>query len=160
GSRVTDTRGRTHAGFVLAGVLLGLLTLGPGLRRGFLLSYDMVFVPRPPFNSGMFGLAGSPPRAVPSDVVVALLARVLPADIVEKLVLIAIFALACSGAAALLRDERWPARLAAGVCYAWNPFVAERLIIGQWALLLGYGGLPWVLRALTTQATSRWRWAG
>jgi hypothetical protein len=40
------------------------------------------------------------------------------------------------------------ARLAAGVCYAWNPFVAERLLIGQWALLLGYAGLPWVLRVL------------
>jgi len=40
------------------------------------------------------------------------------------------------------------ARLAAGVCYAWNPYVAERLLIGQWALLLGYAGLPWVLRVL------------
>ena len=42
------------------------------------------------------------------------------------------------------------ARLAAGVCYAWNPFVAERLLIGQWALLLGYAGLPWVIRLLVT----------
>ena len=24
--------------------------------------------------------------------------------------------------------------------------MAERLLIGQWALLLGYAGLPWVLR--------------
>ena len=39
-------------------------------------------------------------------------------------------------------------RLVAGVCYAWNPFVAERLIMGQWALLLGYAGLPWVLREI------------
>ena len=41
-----------------------------------------------------------------------------------------------------------PARLAAGVFYAWNPYLAERLLIGQWALLLGYAGLPWVLRLL------------
>ena len=34
------------------------------------------------------------------------------------------------------------------MCYAWNPYVGERLIIGQWALLLGYAGLPWVLRAV------------
>jgi len=33
------------------------------------------------------------------------------------------------------------------VFYGWNPYVAERLIIGQWALLIGYAGLPWVLRA-------------
>lgn len=129
------------------GLVLGLLALGPGLRRGFLLSYDMVVVPREPFSAAMAGLAGGPPRAVPSDAVLAVAGRVLPADIVQKLVLLAIFALACAGAAELLRGEHWLARLAAGAYYAWNPFVAERLIIGQWALLLGYAGLPWVLRA-------------
>src|SRR5215510_5687512 len=34
---------------------------------------------------------GGPPRAVPSDAVVAAAARVLPADIVQKLVLLSIF---------------------------------------------------------------------
>ena len=132
---------------LLAGLGLGVLALGPGLQRGFLLSYDMVLVPREPFSAAMAGLAGGPPRAVPSDAVLAVASRVLPADLVQKLVLLAIFVLACSGAAALLRGEHWLARLAAGAYYAWNPFVAERLIIGQWALLLGYAGLPWVLRA-------------
>ena len=32
--------------------------------------------------------------------------------------------------------------------YSWNPYLAERLVMGQWALLLGYAGLPWVLRVL------------
>jgi hypothetical protein len=142
------------------GLALGLLALGPGLRRGFLLSYDMVFVPRQPFTAAIAGLTGGPPRAVPSDAVVAAAARVLPADIVQKLVLLSIFTLACSGAAALLAREPWFARLAAGVFYAWNPFVAERLIIGQWALLLGYAGLPWALRAVTTCPVASWRGAG
>jgi hypothetical protein len=123
-----------------------LLALGPGLRRGFLLSYDMVFVPREPFSAALPGLA--PPRAVPSDLVIATLSRALPADIVQKFVLLAIFVLACSGVAALLDHEPLLARLAAGVFYTWNPYVAERLIIGQWALLLGYAALPWVLRAV------------
>ena len=123
-----------------------MLALGPGLRRGFLLSYDMVFVPREPFSATLPGLA--PPRAVPSDLVIATLSRALPADIVQKFVLLAIFVLACSGAAALLDREPLLARLAAGVFYTWNPYVAERLIIGQWALLLGYAALPWVLRAV------------
>jgi hypothetical protein len=137
----------TKPGVVCAvGLGLGLLALGPGLRRGFLLSYDMVFVPREPFAAALPGLA--PPRAVPSDLVVAAASRVLPGDIVQKVVLLAIFVLACSGAAALLGREPRLARLAAGVFYAWNPYVAERLIIGQWALLLGYAGLPWVLRAV------------
>ncbi|HEY2307410.1 MAG TPA: hypothetical protein VGI05_16160 [Streptosporangiaceae bacterium] len=144
----------------LAGLALGVLALGPGLRRGFLLSYDMVIVPRQPFTAALAGQAGGPPRAVPSDAVVAVASRVLPADLVQKLLLLSIFVLACSGAAALLAREAWFARLAAAVFYAWNPFVAERLIIGQWALLLGYAGLPWALRAVTTGPVASWRGAG
>jgi hypothetical protein len=144
----------------LAGLLLGLLALGPGLGRGFLLSYDMVAVPRQPFTAAMFGWGGALPRAVPSDAVTAALARVLPADIVQKLFLLAIFVLAAAGLATVLDGQPRLARLAGAVCYAWNPYVAERLIIGQWALLLGYAGLPWVLAALTRPAASWGRWAG
>src|SRR5262245_43766792 len=120
----------------------------------------MVIVPREPFTATMFGLAGGPPRAVPSDAVLAVVSRIVPADIGQKLVLLAIFALACAGAAALLDREPWFARLAAGVFYAWNPFVAERLLVGQWALLLGYAGLPWALRAVITGPVASWRGAG
>ena len=130
--------GRRNIPGLVTGLGLGLLALGPGLRRGFLLSYDMVFVPREPFAAAMPGLA--PPRAVPSDLVIAAASRVLPADIVQKLVLLAIFVLGCAGVAALLDREPLLARLAGGVFYVWNPYVAERLIIGQWALLLGYAG--------------------
>ena len=153
----------------LAGLGLGLLALGPGLGRGFLLSYDMVFVPRMPFSAALIGLTGGPPRAVPSDAVVAVLSRAIPADILQKLILLLIFVLACSGAAALL-DSGWSAasrrarravrpgaagaplaaRLAAGVFYAWNPYLAERLLIGQWAMLLGYAALPWLIKVLST----------
>ncbi len=148
-SRVRSVaKGVSGAGMASAalGLVLGLLALGPGLRRGFLLSYDMVFVPREPFSAALPGLA--PPRAVPSDLVIAAASRVLPADIAQKAVLLSIFVLACSGVAALLDREPLLARLAAGAFYAWNPYVGERLIIGQWALLLGYAGLPWVLRAV------------
>ena len=141
---------------LVTGLGLGLLALGPGLGRGFLLSYDMVFVPREPFAAAMPGLA--PPRAVPSDLVIAAASRVLPGDIVQKLVLLAIFTLGCAGVAALLDREPLLARLAGGVFYVWNPYVAERLIIGQWALLLGYAGLPWVLRAVLNQDEAPWRW--
>jgi hypothetical protein len=149
----------SSAGLISAavGLGLGLLALGPGLRRGFLLSYDMVFVPREPFSAALPGLA--PPRAVPSDLVIAAASRAVPADILQKVVLLSIFVLACAGAAALLDREPLPARLAAGVFYAWNPYVAERLIIGQWALLLGYAGLPWVLRAVLAADLASWRGA-
>jgi hypothetical protein len=144
----------------LAGLLIGLLALGPALARGFVLTYDMVFVPDPPFSSALLGLAGGPARPVPSDAVVAVAALVIPADILQKLVLLAIFVLACAGVAALLEREPLLARLAGGVFYAWNPYVGERLIIGQWALLLGYAGLPWVLRALLAPDLGKARGAG
>jgi len=160
---------RQHLWPAATGLVLGLLALGPALGRGFVLSYDMVFVPAPRVGFADLGSGGGPPRAVPSDLVVALAARIVPAELVEKLLLIAIFVLACSGAAALLAAG-WPetsarrglpltARLAAGICYAWNPFVAERLIMGQWAMLLGYAGLPWVLREIRVREgrISPWR---
>jgi hypothetical protein len=156
-----------HAWPALTGLILGLLALGPALGSGFVLSYDMVFVPAPPVGYADLGLGGGPPRAVPSDLVVALAAKIIPAEFVQKLILIAIFVLACSGAAALLA-ARWPERVAgrrlpllaqlvAGVCYAWNPFVAERLIMGQWAMLLGYAGLPWVVREVVGGRAGRIR---
>jgi hypothetical protein len=155
--RFALVRGGAAPGLVL-GAVLGVLALGPGLRRGFLLSYDMVFVPRMPLSAALPGLA--PPRAVPSDLVVAVASRVLPGDVVQKAVLLAIFVLACGGMVALLDREPLLARLAAGTFYAWNPYVGERLIIGQWTLLLGYAGLPWVLRALLRNDRPPWRWAG
>ena len=82
-----------------AGLLLGLLAVGPGLGPGYLLSYDMVAVPRQPFTAAMFGWGGALPRAVPSDAVTAAAARVLPADVVQKLFLLAIFVLAGAGLA-------------------------------------------------------------
>ncbi|MGE5132594.1 MAG: hypothetical protein ACM32E_06745 [Gemmatimonadota bacterium] len=152
---------RAASGLIPAvGLFLGLLAIGPGLQRGFLLSYDMVAAPRQPFTPAMFGLSGGPARAVPSDAVLAALSRVVPADVAQKLLLLTVFVLACSGTAALLRGEPWFARLAAGVFYTWNPYVAERLIIGQWALLLGYAGLPWALRAVTAGPVASWRGAG
>jgi hypothetical protein len=140
----------------LAGLALGLLALGPALRPGYVLSYDMVFGPHPPITAATLGLAGGPPLAVPSDAVIAALAAVVPADLVQKIILVAIFTACCTGAAGLLaqcaartgRTAGLLPRLAAGVFYAWNPLTAERLILGQWALLLGYAGLPWVVRAV------------
>src|SRR5690606_1754470 len=82
-----------------------------------------------------------------SDAFVTALASVVPADAVQKLLLLAIFVMACTSAASLVPTARLLPRLAAGVCYAWNPFVAERLLLGQWALLRGHAALPWLAAA-------------
>ncbi|ETK33626.1 hypothetical protein [Microbispora sp. ATCC PTA-5024] len=136
------------------GLVLGLLALGPALGPGFVLRYDMVFVPHPPLRFDVGGF----PRGVPSDQVVALLSAVLPAELVQKAVLLGVFVLAASGAAALADEARPPGglapRLAAAAFYAWNAYLAQRLLIGQWALLLGYAGLPWAVRAAARVARS------
>ncbi len=132
----------------MLGLALGCLALGPALGWGFVLVQDMVFVPDPAFSRFTFGLAGGAPRVVPSDAVVTALASVFPAELVQKAILLGIFVLGCSGAALLVPAGFLGARLVAGAYYVWNPYVAERLLMGQWALLLGYAGLPWVVRAV------------
>jgi hypothetical protein len=129
------------------GFVLGTLAIGPGLAPGFVLSYDMVFVPHPVFTKATFGLTGMLPRHVPSDAVITALSHLAPAGIVQKAILLAVFVLACAAASTLVPSDRLLPRLAAGVVYAWNPFVAERLLLGQWALLLGYAALPLVVTA-------------
>ncbi|ROO89930.1 hypothetical protein EDD29_7640 [Actinocorallia herbida] len=128
----------------LLGLGAGLLVLGPALAPGFVLSYDMVFVPGPALTEAMLGRTGGFPRQVPSDAVAAALSFV---PYSQQLILLSIFVIAAWGVARLVPGP-WPGKAAAAVFYVWNPYVAERLLLGHWALLLGYAGLPWVLRAV------------
>src|SRR4051812_14922154 len=116
----------TRAGPLSAvlGLVLGCLALGPALGWGFVLVQDMVFVPDPVFSRFTFGLAGGAPRVVPSDAVVTALATVVPAELVQKAILLGIFVLGCSGAALLVPAGLLGARLVAGAYYVWNPYVA------------------------------------
>ena len=128
---------------LLVGSLLGVLALGPALRPGYLLSYDMVVVPDQPLTAMTLGTDGSVPRAVPDDLVVVLASHLLPGDVVQKILLLMVFALGGWGVGRLL-DRRLPAAVATAA-YLWNAYVLERLVIGHWAFLLGYAALPWVL---------------
>ncbi|WDZ89798.1 hypothetical protein [Nocardiopsis sp. HUAS JQ3] len=143
------------------GLLAGVLALGPALGPGYVLRYDMVFVPDLSPATVLRGADGFP-RAIPSDAVVAVLSAVLPGDAVQSLALLAVFAVGGAGAARLaLRvlprggAGALVASAAAGTSYVWNPFVAERLLLGQWAMLLGYAGLPWVVGAAVRMARVR-----
>jgi hypothetical protein len=111
------------------------------------LTYDMVFVPRLELTRNLLGLDTSVARAVPGDLVVALASRLVPADLVQKLILLGFFVAAGSGAARLAPTHRPAAKAAAAALYAWNPFVYERLVMGHWGLLVSYATLPFVARA-------------
>jgi hypothetical protein len=110
----------------------------------------MVFVPRLRISGDLIGLSSATPRAVPSDAVVALLSIVLPGQVVQKLVLFAVLVAAGAGAGLVLRVGVI-GTAAATIAAVWNPYVAERLAAGQWAVLVGYAALPWVLRGA-------WEW--
>lgn len=141
-----DAPGRRLALPVLAAGL-AFAVCAPLLGRGFVLSYDMVFAPRQYFVPDAFGLGSTLPRSVPADAAVALATTVLPGDVVQKLVLLLALFFAALGAGRLVPTERLGTRVVAATAYAWTPYVAERLFIGHWPLLLTYACLPWIVGA-------------
>ncbi|MFM9134816.1 MAG: hypothetical protein ACKOT0_05195 [bacterium] len=127
-------------------LLLALAVTAPTLAPGFVLSYDLVFTPRQDLLPASLGLDGGLPRAVPQDAVVALLTSLVPGMLLEKAVLLSIPVLSGLGMLRLLRDvPAISARLTAATLAVWSPFVAERLVIGHWGLLLAYAMAPWAL---------------
>ena len=128
--------------------LLSLLVLAPVLMPGYVLSYDMVFVPHQTLLPWMMGISGGLPRSVPQDALVALISGPIPGQLLQKAALFAALLLAGIGVARLLNKQPLLARLAATTLMLWNPFVAERLVLGHWSLLLAYGALAWVLGAV------------
>ena len=141
--------GPTRRHLVVASVwslALAVAALGPALAPGHLLSYDLVTVPRQDLLPASLGLTDALPRAVPVDALVALGTTVVPGSVLVKAVLLVALVAAGVGAAALVPvGGAWPALLASTVMI-WNPYVAERLVLGHWALLAAYATLPWVVR--------------
>ncbi|MGB8650001.1 MAG: hypothetical protein WCD35_05000 [Mycobacteriales bacterium] len=147
---MTLLRDLSRAGLTLGAALAALL-LTPLLGPGAVLVRDSVFVPGIPLGAQLLGVDGVP-RAVPSDLVVALGSRVLPVGWLQDLVLVALVVGATWGAVRLAPTRSRVAALAAGSLYGWSPFLHERLLLGQWALLVGWAVLPWA-----AAAALRWR---
>ncbi|MBQ1024544.1 hypothetical protein KBX00_09180 [Micromonospora sp. C95] len=135
---------------LLGGVGLAVtgLVLAPLVAPGYVLSYDMVFVPRQPWRAELVLPTDSLPRAVPLDALVSLANVVVPGWLLQRLVLAAAVLLAAVGAGRLVPARHPATRLVAAVGYAWTPYLAERLLIGHWGLLLAYGTLPWLVAAV------------
>lgn len=146
--RVAGT-GRAEAGQIRVGQIGAAVGLGSAvailnvaLLPGYTWLYDMVVVPATPFSDRTLGIDGSVPRAVPNDAVVAVLEKILPGDLVQSLLLLAVFVVAGAGCARLTRSRAGAVAAALAAC--WNPYVVERLVIGHWTFLLGYCCLPWI----------------
>ncbi|GAA3345135.1 hypothetical protein GCM10020358_51060 [Amorphoplanes nipponensis] len=147
---------RDRLALPLTAVAVTLAVLAPLAAPGYVLVYDMVFVPRQPLRAELIWPSGTLPRAVPLDALVSLSATVAPGWLVQRVVLVAVVLLAALGAGRLVPTGRLLPRLIAAVGYAWTPYLAERLLIGQWGLLLAYGALPWLVSgALRLRAGDR-----
>lgn len=134
---------------------LSVLLLWPQRLAGYGLGHDMVFTPGQPLTDQSLGLGSMAPRAVPLDALVALASRVIDGAALGRIALLAPLLMAGWGCTRLLRAGLPPGSrmgslvgsLAVAGFAVWNPFVVERLALGQWALLWAYGALPWVVRA-------------
>ncbi|MFY1658134.1 hypothetical protein [Micromonospora sp. WMMD1274] len=140
-------RWRESLPLYLVAVVVTALILAPLAARGYALRYDMVFVPRQPLSWDLVAPAQSLPRAVPMDALVSLVTQLVPGWVVQRVALAGAVLFAAVGAGRLVPTERRAVRLVAAVAYAWTPYLAERLLIGQWGLLLAYAALPWLVRA-------------
>lgn len=121
------------------------IVLTPLLQPGFVLTLDMVFTPhlRMPThlnNSYLF------------YTLLHIVNYTLPAQIIQKLLLFGIFTAAGMSMHWLMRNmEDKPSTFgpyAAGLLYAINPFTYDRLMAGQYGILLGYALLPCFVLAL------------
>jgi hypothetical protein len=122
--------------------LVALAIFAPLLAPGYILTLDLSWGPH-------IGAASVKDNGWALHELIFGLSRVLPSQVVEKLVLLIIFVLAGVGAHRLAsrRYPAWPA-VAAGMVFVVNPFTYERLLAGQWLVLGGYALLPWFVDAL------------
>ncbi|GAA1459752.1 hypothetical protein [Williamsia maris] len=132
------------AALILAPVLGGVIGDGEAL-----LYRDAVSTPRSFVTDTALGLGETPARAVPQDWLIALASHVVDGSLIVAGLTFGALILAGVGSGLLalrvVPAARTPGALAAAALAIWNPFVAERLLQGQWSLLVGYGALSWMV---------------
>lgn len=130
-----------------AAALITAVVLAPLAAPGYVLRYDMVFVPRQRLSWEMVAPADELPRAVPLDALVSLANIAVPGWLLQRIALAGILYLAALGMARLVPTERTLSTVVGAFAYAWTPYLADRLLLGQWGLLLAYAALPWIVAA-------------
>lgn len=126
-------------------------------QRGYILQYDMVFVPHPHINWWAYRSGQGLYSSLPVTAILAGLGHILPMDLVQKIFLVLIFygAAVALYLSAPVRSQ--PARFLAGIAYSANPFTYDRLLAGHWLFLAGYALLPLVAQGLFQALTTNKR---
>ncbi len=144
---LAQTNGRRNWMVYIAYLLIALAIMLPLLRPGFILTLDLVFTP-----------VLRMPDAVTSSYLfhaaLHVLNLVVPSDVIEKALLLAILLLSSIGMHRLVRGLQPTAQTGqwgiyvASVFFAVNPYTYSRFMAGQYAVLLGYALLPWFVGLL------------
>lgn len=141
-------------GLIPVGVyaLVALAINYPLLRRGYPFAFDMSFGPVMRVPPEAYGLGGDFGRRLPTFLVLSWVSSVVSPSFIARAILFAIPFLAGLGMHRLSPAAREPSRYFAGLLFAVNPFVFERLVAGHWHILLGYALLGWALQPLLVWA--------
>jgi len=126
---------------VLFFLILALILVAPLFPPGYILTLDQVLTAKiqsPNITSASFLFNG----------LMYLFNIFLPSYLLQKVILMAIFFFSGWGMYRLIPQKYGEARLFGGIFYAINPFVYERVMAGQWNLLLGYSLLPFFVVAV------------
>jgi len=127
---------------LLGYLFLSLLIVGPLLQRGYILHYDMIFVPHVYFDWEGMKNGAVLANNIPTTYILKFFQFFIPGDVVQKIILIAVlFFTACSMYFTLPVKSRF-AKFFGGLFYVLNPFVYDRFIAGHWLFLIGYALTP------------------
>lgn len=132
--------------------LVALAINYPLLRRGYPFAFDMSFGPVMRTPPEAYGLGGDFGRRLPTFLVLSGISSAVSPALIARAILLSIPFLAGLGAHRLSPATREASRYFAGLLFAVNPFVYERLVAGHWHILLGYALLPWALPVLLVWA--------
>ncbi len=133
--------------------IIAFIVLGPALlSSGYIFLLDMPW----PDNFDLSDYTESGIAAhLPITAFFWLLSFVVPTALIQKLLLLSILIAAPVGMYRLWQNLALTPKkdlsvyaFIAGLLYLLNPFVAERLLAGQWLVLAGYAFAPYVLTAL------------
>jgi len=127
-------------------LLVSLLIVGPLLKPGFVLTLDMIFTPNMTF---VFPPVSGVYNQVPLDGILYIISKIIPADVLQKVILVGIFyfipAIFHKFLSLFGKKQTSLVKIAASILYLFNPFVYSRFMAGHWTFLVGYALLPLIV---------------
>ena len=143
--RRVDPRLAPVLGAAISALVATWVVLSGVRGSGHRLVRDFVAVPTPAAPESLLPSTASSLRAWPLDGLIWAASFVIPTAAQQVVLLASCLLLAGLGTGLVVRRAGTAAAVAAAWVAIWNPYVAERLLLGQVPTLLGYASLPWIV---------------